>query len=228
MHKIIDYLKENKDKQYAEFSKKIIPDTKYEIIGVRTPKLKQLAKEVVKDSQLFLSFINDKHTYHEEFILHGLLLGEYKESISKTLIFLTKFIPHIDNWAVCDSTVSALKIFKTNKKCVFNFTEKIINSKHPYSVRFAVVTLLWYFLDDEYFDNSIRLINKVIFSDNYYVNMSIAWFFSIALIKNYDKTIFYLENKTLPKFIHNKTIQKCIDSFRVTNQIKKHLSALKI
>ena len=228
MSNITELLLGNKDVKYAEFSKKIIPDTKHQIIGVRTPKLKQIAKEIIKDKNAFFEFINEKHTYHEEFLLHGLLLGEYKENISELLAFLREFIPHIDNWAVCDLTVSALKIIKNYKTEVLELLLKLLSSSHPYSIRFAIVTLMWYYLDSEYFDRSVTLVYERLNSENYYINMSIAWFFCTAIIKDYNKAIGCLIDKKLPKFIHNKTIQKCIDSFRLPQQTKTFLKTLKI
>ena len=225
MHLFTKRLLSLKDKKYCEFSKKLIPDTEKEIIGVRTPLIKKIIKEN-NDFALISNFFQEKHVFHEEFLLHGLLISTIKD-VNQSLNLLSEFVNHIDNWAVCDSTVSALKILKKHPKKALDFAKKCILSPKPYVVRFGIVILLDYFLDDN-FSNEIISLVKNINSENYYVNMAIAWFFSVALVKQYDSTISIILEKNLPKFVHNKSIQKAIESFRIDKDKKEYLRKLKV
>lgn len=224
---LTELLISNSEENYELFSKKLIPDTSYEILGVRVPKIKEIARLAVKNSAVALSFLKEKHDYYEEYFLHGIILGNLKTDFNIIMNLLDDFLPYIDNWAICDSTVSAMKIFKKHKKEVFEKISRWIKSDKPYTVRFAVVTLLQYFVDDEYIADAISLVYNAC-SNHYYVNMAIAWFFSVALVKQYDKTVGVLENKSLPKFIQNKSIQKAIESFRIDQNTKNYLRTLKI
>jgi 3-methyladenine DNA glycosylase AlkD len=217
----------NQDIVYQSFTKKLIPDTKFLIIGVRSPIIKKIAKEASQDKELYTRFFNEKHLYYEECLLHGAILGQLKINISETLTFLDDFMPYIDNWSVCDCTVMCLKIFKKHKNLVFSYVKNLLKSDNPYAVRFAIVTMLSYFLGDN-FNEEVLDLAKSACCENYYVNMSIAWLFSVALVKNYNQTVKYIENKNLPKFVHNKSIQKAKESYRITADIKNYLNSLKI
>lgn len=227
MSELLIRLKENQDKTYQAFSKKLIPDTNFLIIGVRSPIIKKIAKEVSQDKELYTTFFNEKHRYYEECLLHGAILGQLKTNISEILTFLDSFMPYIDNWSVCDCTVLGLKIFKKHKDLVFSYVKNLLNSANPYAVRFAIVTMLAYFLGDD-FNEEVLTLAKSACCNNYYVNMAIAWLYSVALVKNYNQTIKYIENKNLPKFVHNKSIQKAKESYRITADIKNYLNSLKI
>jgi 3-methyladenine DNA glycosylase AlkD len=210
---------------FREFTEKLVPDTKYPMLGVRVPKIRKIAKNAVKNG-VAESFIKEKHVFYEEYFLHGLILGNLKTNFDTLLIEIENFLPYIDNWAICDSTVSSFKIFKKHKAEVFEKIKVWIKSKNPYTVRFAIVTLLWYFIDEEYLDKAITLVKNA-YCEHYYVNMAIAWFFSVSLAKYYDNTLHIIEGKELPLFVHNKTIQKCIESFRITDKQKQYLKTLK-
>lgn len=225
MHLFTKQLLSLKDEKYCEFSKKLIPDTKKEIIGVRAPLIKKIIKEN-NDFTLISNFFQEKHVFHEEFLLHGLLIATIKD-VNQALSLLSEFVNQIDNWAVCDSTVSALKIFKKYPKQALDFAKKSILSPNPYVVRFGVVILLDYFLDDN-FSNEIITLVKNISSEHYYVNMAIAWFFSVALVKQYDTALSVILEKNLPKFVNNKSIQKAIESFRIDKDKKEYLRKLKV
>lgn len=225
MHLFTKQLLSLKDEKYCEFSKKLVPDTKKEIIGVRAPLIKRLIKEN-NDFTLISNFFQEKHVFHEEFLLHGLLIATIKD-VNQALSLLSEFVNQIDNWAVCDSTVSALKIFKKYPKQALDFAKKSILSPNPYVVRFGVVILLDYFLDDN-FSNEIITLVKNISSEHYYVNMAIAWFFSVALVKQYDTALSVILEKNLPKFVNNKSIQKAIESFRIDKDKKEYLRKLKV
>ncbi len=226
MHNFTKELFKFSDKNYKEFSCKLIPDTNREIIGVRAPKLKSFAKSLDINSKETIDFLSLTHTYHEEFLLHGLLLS-YIKDIDLLLNKLKDFMPFIDNWAVCDSTTMTLKLLKKHPEKALNFTKECLNSSLPYTVRFGIVCLLSYFLDDN-FNSEILSLALSVKSDNYYVNMGLAWFYSVALVKQYQQTIPILEQRILPKFVHNKSIQKAVESFRITAQTKNYLKTLKI
>ena len=225
MNLIIQELFNNQDKIYKLFSQKLIPDTKLEIIGVRVPILKNIAKKY-KNTNTENEFLQEKHFYYEEWFLHGLLIGN-ETNFEKTMRYVEDFLPQIDNWAICDSFVSSLKIFKKNKTAVYKKVKEWILSDNTYTKRFAIVVLLDYFIDSEFIRETLTILQTII-SDNYYVNMALAWFYSVALIKEYKTTLPIIESKKLPKFVHNKSIQKAVESFRIKEDIKAYLKSLKI
>lgn len=215
------------EENYKIFSQKLIPDTKYEIMGVRTPKIKAFAKQVFKFNKSKVEeFLSQTHDYHEEWLLHGFLLSFEKDHLvlNERLKF---FVPKIDNWAVCDGSVSAIKLLNRHPDKVLYSIKQGLKSKEPYVVRFSIVVLLSYFLDENFSPEIITLPLSVN-SNNYYVNMGIAWFYSVALVKRYDYAVKIIENKQLPPFIHNKSIQKAIESFRISNEKKIYLKTLKV
>lgn len=217
---------DNSDDKYRDFSKKLIPDTKYKIIGVRVPVIKSIGKTAVKNNCAY-SFLNEKHELYEEYFLHGIILGYLKVDFSDIMKKTEEFLPYIDNWAICDSTVAGLKIFKKYPEKVLDRVKIWIKSDKPYTVRFAIVTLLDYYLDDNFNSAILELVANVK-SEHYYINMSVAWFFSVALIKRYKLTIPYLTENRLGKFVHNKSIQKATESYRINDKEKVYLKTLKI
>ena len=227
MNILTDLLFNNQDVKYREFSKKLIPDTKYPIIGVRAPIIKNIAKSNVFRDEIFYEFINDKHLYYEEYLLHGMALGYKKLDFDETLSHLVSFLPYIDNWAICDSTVSGLKIFKKNLPKIFEKVKLWIKSDNPYTVRFAIVTLLNYFLGENFSEEVLNLAFSAC-CEHYYINMAIAWLISVALVKNYPNTVKLIESKTLPKFVQNKSIQKAVESFRISTDVKEYLKTFKV
>ena len=226
MHIITKRLLQLKDENYRIFSLKLIPDTNKEIIGVRTPLIKNLIKEYKYNQELIDDFLFEEHKFHEEFMIHGQLLS-LEKNIDVLLRKLTLFSTQIDNWAVCDTTVSALKLLKKHPKKTLDIVKEFINSTKPYVVRLGIVILLCYFLDENFSEEILKLV-KDVNSNHYYVNMAIAWFYSVALVKQYDLAIKILQEKTLPKFIQNKSIQKAVESFRIANDKKSYLKTLKV
>ena len=213
------------DKEYAEFQSKLIPSVdKSKFIGVRVPEVRKLAKLYFKDenSKEFLNTL--PHKYYDENMLHGLLILEirdYEESIKE----VDKFLPYIDNWAVCD--IMSPKIFKKNKD---KLIEKIIiwsKSKEVYTCRFGIEMLMRHYLDEDFKSEYLNIPSTIV-SDEYYINMMIAWFFATALAKHWNDSIKYVENNKLTKWVHNKTIQKARESYRITNEQKEYLKSLKI
>lgn len=227
MNEILNFLKNNAEESYKKFSEKLIPDTKYPILGVRTPVLKKYAAEISKNTVLKNEFLRSAHHYYEEYFLHALLIGHSKENISEILSLLTHFMPDIDNWAICDGLAASLKIFKKEKEEVLKKVRFWVQSPHPYTVRFAAVVLLDYFVEEKYLQEIID-VTSMIETGHYYVDMALAWLYSVMLVKHYDFTVKIIEKKTLPKFIHNKTIQKANESFRIDGDKKAKLKKLKI
>ena len=213
------------DNEYRKLQISTIPNVDPEsIIGVRTPELRKFAKELFKSSN-YEDFINDlPHKYFDENQLHAFIISEIKD-YDKCLYEFNKFLPYIDNWATCDQ--STPKAFSKNKDKLINEIKKWIKSKETYTIRFGVSMLMRNFLDDDFKEEYLEMVSKIR-SNEYYVNMMIAWFFATALAKKYDSTIKYIENKKLDTWVHNKTIQKAIESYRVSEEHKKYLRGLKV
>ncbi|MGP1489298.1 MAG: DNA alkylation repair protein [Peptoanaerobacter stomatis] len=225
MKSVIEQLFELQDLSYKDFHKKLIPNIDEDnIIGVRTPVLRKFAKEFAK-SELKDEFLNSlPHKYYDENNLHAFVIEaikDYDECINK----IDEFLPYIDNWATCDSL--SPKIFKKHKKEVYDKIKIWIKSDKTYTVRFAIVTLLANYLDDDFEEEMLTLVTDIK-SEEYYINMAIAWYVSMALVKQYDSTIKLIQSKKLDKFTHNKSIQKAIESYRVDDDKKKYLRTLKI
>ncbi len=223
--KIIDRLFELKDEKYADFSSKLTPNIdRISIIGVRVPDVRKLAKEYIKDeeSKVFLNTL--PHKYFDENMLHGLLISEIKD-YEECIIKIEKFLPFVDNWAVCD--IMSPKIFAKNTDKLIDKIKEWLKSNKVYTCRFGIGMLLKYYLDDNFKSEYLKLVSNIK-SEEYYINMMIAWFFATSLCKQWDDTIKYLEENKLDKWVHNKTIQKAIESYRITNEQKEFLKSLKL
>ena len=226
MNKIVKELYKYQDLKYQEFNSKLIPNIDNSIIiGIRMPVLRNIAKNIYQDNYIEEFLCKLPHKYHEENILHGIILTLKYKDIEILLDKLDLFLPYVDNWAVTD--VISPKIFKKYPDKVYDKIKDWINSKEEYVIRFGVVSLLQFFLDDNFKEDELDLV-KNINSEYIYVKMAIAWFYSFALIKQYDKTIKYFEDKVIDKWIHNKSIQKAIESYRINDDKKKYLRNLKI
>ena len=224
MEDIRKKLFESQDLKFKEFHSSLCPNVD-KIIGVRTPKLKEIAKQIAKENyEEFLQNAQDE--YYEELVLQGLVIGYAKISIEDTFKYLEEFVPKINSWAVCDVTCANLKITKKYMEEMWNFLEKYINSKKEYEIRFALVMYLDYFLTDEYIDDILRKIDKIT-NKEYYVQMAIAWLVSIEYIKQKEKTEVFLQNNKLDKFTQNKSIQKICESYRVSNEDKEKVRKYK-
>lgn len=213
------------DLKYKDFEFKLIPNVEKKLlIGIKTPVLRNFSKTISYDDAInFLKTL--PHKYQEENILHGILMNLYIKDIDTYLEYLNKFLPYINNWAVSD--VLSPKIFKKDLEKVHKYLVALLKSKDTYTLRFGIVSLLQFFLDDKF---NIKDLEKIasIKSNEYYVNMAIAWYYSFALIKQYDSTVILFENKVLDKWIHNKSIQKAIESYRISDDRKNYLRSLKI
>lgn len=226
MEQIVQELLELQDKEYKAFHAKLIPNIEPErIIGVRTPVLRKYAKEVAKrpEAEAFLGEL--PHTYYEENNLHGFLLPLLYKDVETLLNQIDAFLPYVDNWATCD--MMPAKTFQKNLPLVYERVKKWLNSEYTYEVRFGIVTLLGYFLDDAFEPEMLRLVADIK-SEEYYIKMAVAWYFSIALVKQYDSTIPYFRQPCLNLWTHNKAIQKAIESCRIDAETKTYLRSLKI
>lgn len=223
---IVEKLFGLQDLSYKEFHSKLIPEVDAKkVIGVRTPVLRKFAKEIAKENYVEDFLEELPHSYYEENNLHGeLLILRYKD-LNVLLEKLEQFLPYIDNWATCD--LLSPKIFKKNLPLVYEYVLKWIKSEHTFTVRFGVVTLLGFFLDEEFKEEHLRLLSEIK-TEEYYIKMAIAWYYSIALVKHYEETLPYLQNSVLDKWTHNKAIQKAIESLRINQEQKDYLRGLKI
>jgi len=210
-----------KDEQYANFSSNLTPNIKKEsIIGVRVPILKQLAKSLSQEEITnFLSTL--PHQYYDENMLHSILISNIKDK-EQCLKAINNFLPYVNNWAVCD-TINP-QILK-NKDLIKNIT-LWIQSPKVYTCRFGLRMLMNHYLDNNFKEEYLSLPATII-SNEYYINMMISWYYATALAKQWSSTIPYLEHHQLPTWIHNKTISKALDSYRITPEQKSYLKALK-
>ena len=224
MKKVIDELYKKQDLNYKEFISSLIPNISEDIIiGVRIPDIRKLSKMMsVHDKEIFLTEL--PHKYLEENILHSILINEIND-FDKCIYELERFLHFVDNWSVCDTL--SCKILCSNYEKFFDYLISCLNSNSVYKIRFVFVMMMNYFINDEYIDmcNKFAVNYK---TDEYYINMSIAWYFSYALINQYEKTIYIFENKMLSKFVHNKSISKCIDSYRIGDNVKNYLKGLRV
>ena len=212
------------DLKYKEFHGSLCPDMD-NIIGVRIPKLREYAKELYKCNNLKDIKIEDK--YYEELVIQGMLIGfQTKEPIEEVIKQVEEFIPKINSWAVCDTFCAGLKITKKYPTEMFKVIKKYLKSTQEYQVRFAIVMLLDYYINDQYIDQVLQILDNVKL-DKYYVQMANAWAISICLIKYYNKTLDFLNTTKIDDFTYNKGIQKAIESYRITNEQKEYLRTLK-
>lgn len=214
------------DEKYREFQAKLMPEIPYEkVIGVRTPILREYAKEVVKkqDVEAFLHTL--PHTYYEENNLHGEVLVLLYKDIDLLLKELERFLPYIDNWATCD--LLSPKLFKKHLPLVYEKAKEWLKSDKTYTIRFGIVTLLYFYMGEAFETKMLDLVAEVQ-SEEYYVKMAVAWYFSMALAKQYKVTIPYFETPVLDKWTHNKALQKAVESRQISDETKKYLKRLKI
>ena len=213
------------DLKYRDMQIKIIPTVEPEsVIGVRTPELKSIAKDILKDGN-YKGFLEElPHRYFEENQLHAFIISGIKD-LGECMEELEKFLPHVDNWATCDQM--SPKIFRKHKDVLFSHIKEWVNSEKTYTVRFGVGMLMEHFLDDDFDPLYPELVAKLR-SEVYYVNMMIAWYFATALAKQYESILPFIEEKRLDDWTHNKAIQKSLESRRITEEQKLYLKSLKL
>lgn len=213
------------DLKYRDMQIKIIPTVEPEsVIGVRTPELKSIAKDILKDGN-YKGFLEElPHRYFEENQLHAFIISGIKD-LNECMEDLETFLPYVDNWATCDQM--SPKILKKHKDLLLTHIIEWIDSEKKYTVRFGVGMLMEHFLDDDFDPLYPEMVAKLR-SEEYYVNMMIAWYFATALAKQYESILPFIEEKRLDDWTHNKAIQKSLESRRITEEQKLYLKSLKV
>ena len=223
---VYDRLIEVKDDAYKEFQAKLVPNISADtILGVRTPQMRQIAKEVFAgpDRDAFLDDL--PHKYYEENLVHFFVIAmirEFEECVSE----VERFLPYVDCWPVSDQ--SSPKVFKKNHERLLPHIRRWIASDHVYTARFGIRMLMNEFLEEDFDDEYPGLVASRSGPDeDYYINMMVAWYFATALAKRYDETIVYFEEHRLDDRVHRKSIQKAVESYRVTDEHKEYLKSLR-
>lgn len=231
MNEVEKILFELKDEKYSEFQRKLVPNIPGEsIIGVRTPALRALAKQIAKESWCDDFLKELPHKYYEENQLHSFIISGYKDW-EKCVSAFEEFLPYINNWAVCDQ--GSPKIFKKHTSELLPYIEKWLKSGKTYTMRFGVGILMGFYLEEAFQPDQLEKVASCCQGDeknydSYYINMMIAWYLATALAKQWDSAIKILEEKKLSAWVHNKTIQKARESFRITEEQKEYLKTLKL
>ena len=208
------------DEKYKEFQSKLVPNIDKEtIIGVRTPHIKEIVKEIfgTPEASKFLQIL--PHKYYEENLIHFFLISKIKD-FDECIKEVERFLPYVDCWPVCDQ--ASPLVFKKNHEKLLPYIKKWIKSNHIYTARFGIRMLMNEYLNDDFRDEYLKLVASVK-SDEYYLKMMVAWYFATALAKQYDTTIKYIEKKCLDPWIHKRTIQKAVESYRVSDEHKEYL-----
>ena len=224
MSNVTEKLFEMQDLQYKAFHSKLMPTVKPDkIIGIRVPMLRKFAKEFSKTDEAEMFMKELPHSYYEEDNLHAFLIEQIND-YEKTVEELNRFLPYVDNWATCDGL--SPKIFAKHTDKLIGQTDIWLDSKQTYTVRFAMNMLMKFYLDENF---KAEYLEKVatIRSDEYYIKMMQAWYFATALAKQWDSAVLYLTENKLDNWVHNKTIQKAVESYRITLEQKVYLKKLK-
>lgn len=224
VNNVSNFLYANQDKVYRDFQSKLIPNIPYEsVIGVRTPVLRKMAKDMVKlgNEKDFIAHL--PHAFFEENQLHAFVLSEIRD-FNSAIHETERFLPYIDNWATCDQ-LSPI-VFKKNKKLLLNYVKRWVKSKHVFTVRFGIKMLMQYWLDAD-FDKEYADIVADIKSKEYYVNMMRAWYFATMAAKQFDLVLPYLAKERIDEWTRLRAIQKALESYRVSDEHKQKLRSLK-
>ena len=224
MELILQKLQELSDLGYRDFQAKLMPTAAKEtIIGVRTPAMRALAKEL-KGTELAAEFMKElPHQYFDENQLHAFFINELKD-YDECLQELERFLPYVDNWATCDQL--SPKVLKKQPEATLEAIRKWMASEHVYTIRFGMEMLMSFYLDAWFKPEYLAWV-AADRNEEYYVKMMVAWFFATALAKQYEATVPYLERRLLPEWSHKKAIQKACESYRITKEQKEYLRTLK-
>lgn len=221
---ILKELMSLKEEKYKKFVDPLLPGCE-NILGVRIPKLRKIAKRIVEDKPLeYLATARDD--YFEEIMLQGLVINELKEDIEVVLEETRKFLPKISNWSVCDSFCVGLKIVKTNKERVWEFIQQYLKSDKSYDIRFAIVIIIYFYNDEDYLKYNFHVFNRVLM-DDYYVKMALAWAIANSFTKFPKETMEYLKENQLDKETYNKSLQKIRESLKVDKATKETIKMMK-
>ena len=222
---IKDELFSQQDTVYRDFQAKLIPTIDKEtVIGVRTPALRKMAKQLAKREEIGEFLRSLPHTYFEENQLHAFIIAQ-KKDFAQCMEELSVFLPYVDNWATCDQLLP--KVFQKHRQELLPYIREWLASAQTYTVRFGIGMLMGHFLDEDFDRTYPDMVSKVR-SEEYYVNMMIAWYFATALAKQYEAVLPYIEEKKLADWTHNKAIQKAVESYRITPEQKEYLRGLKV
>lgn len=221
---LVEHIRALADEPYRRMQNKIVPGVE-NILGVRVPKLRALAKQIAKgDWRAYLSDARDDTM--EEVMLQGLVIGYAKAEPEEKLRFLAEFVPKIDNWAVCDVCCSSLKFTEKNREKVFDFLQRYLQSSREFELRFAIVMLMDFYITEDYIDSLLKLYDGI-HHEGYYVKMAVAWAISVCFVKFPEKTMQYLRSSGLDDWTYNKGLQKITESYRVDDATKAVIRSMK-
>ncbi len=225
IQEIREALNRLQDLKYRDLQIRTIPTVEPDtIIGVRTPELRKMAKQLSADQETTVFLQGLPHSTFEENQLHAFLISEEKD-FQECLLQLDRFLPYVDNRAACDQM--SPRVFRKHRTELPEHIRRWIRSTATYTIRFGIGMLMEHFLDAD-FDPAYPEIVAAVRSDEYYVNMMIAWYFATALAKQYETVLPYIEQHRLDPWTHNKAIQKSVESYRITPEQKAYLKTLKI
>lgn len=223
---IREEIKKLADPKYKEFHSRLCPNIN-NILGVRVPVLRKFSKELMKKINIEEYLETENEIYYEEIMLQGMILGNTNMDYNKKIKYIKGFVPKIDNWAICDTFCSSLrKDINKNKEEFWNILLYYAKSDKEFEIRFALVCMMNYYLEEKYIEDIFSVIENVK-KDDYYVRMAIAWLLSIAYIKVKDETKKYLEENTLDDWTYNKALQKMIESYRISDEEKEVIRKMK-
>ena len=221
---IREQLFELAEDEYKQFSSSLLPGID-NLLGVRLPALRKIAKQIAKKD--WRSYIeNADEIYFEEIMLQGMVLGYINDDIEDVLEYIVDFIPKINNWSVCDSFCVGLKMTNKNKERIWDFLQPYLSSDKEFEVRFGIVMLIDFYIDDDYIKLVIEKLDSIR-HDGYYVKMAMAWAISICYIKFEELTLDYLKNNNLNDFTYNKSLQKICESLKVNKNSKAFIRGMK-
>jgi len=223
---IKEQLMERADGEYRAFSASLIPNIDVDhMLGVRLPELRKLARKVaIGDWRTYLGQADSD--YFEEIMLQGMVIGYVKTEVEDILRHVADFTPKINNWSVCDSFCAGLKFTEANKERVWEFLQPYLSSEREYDLRFGIVMLLFYYIEDMYISRVLQRLDRIR-HEGYYVKMAVAWALSISYVKMPEPTLVYLTNNRLDDFTYNKALQKITESSRVDSETKKRIRGMK-
>ncbi len=224
IQEIREELENISEEKYKKFASSLIPGVD-NLLGVRIPILQKMAKQIVKENPgAYLDKAEDK--YFEEVMLQGLVIGHLKDDIDIVLARTKDFVPKINNWSICDSFCSSMKIAKKNPECLWTFIEPYWKSDKTYDIRFAVVMMNFHFVNEEYLERLFMVFNHIKL-EQYYVKMAVAWAVSTCFVKFPDKTMLYLKSNKLDDETYNKSLQKIRESLKVDKDMKAVIKTMK-
>ena len=215
------------DLKYRDFQAKLVPGMDVnDIIGVRTPELRKFAKQLAKDERVgeFLAVL--PHQYLDEMNLHGFIISELKD-YDECLKEIERFLPYVNNWATCDLLSPKAFKQKKNRERLIEDIKRWMASDEPFTIRFGIEMLMSFYLDEDFKPEYLKWVSEIR-HEHYYVKMMVAWYFATALAKQWDATLLYIKEQTMEKWTHNKTIQKAVESNRITAEQKEYLRKYKI